>query len=89
MSARTDKIKALLEAAFSPESIEIEDDSHLHAGHAGAKGGAGHYRLTIIAESFAGRHTVARHRLVYAALASMMPGEIHALQINAYTPDEL
>jgi BolA protein len=74
-------------AALAPVTVEIGDDSALHAGHAGARGG-GHYRLTIVADVFAGKNTVGRHRMVYDALGDMMRGEIHALAIRALTAEE-
>ncbi|WP_332673249.1 BolA family protein [Aromatoleum sp.] len=74
--------------ALQPESLEIEDESALHAGHAGARGGGGHYRLTIVAECFEGKNTVARHRLIYGALGEMMRTRVHALAIRALTADE-
>jgi BolA protein len=69
-------------------SIEIIDDSAKHAGHAGAKSGGGHYRLSIVSPRFAGRRTMERHRLVYDALGPLMTREIHALSITAKSPDE-
>lgn len=75
-------------ASLSPTKLEIIDESALHAGHAGAAGGGGHFRLTIVAEAFAGQNTVKRHRMVYAALGEMMSTDIHALAIRALTPDE-
>jgi BolA protein len=75
-------------AALQPSRLEIRDDSAQHAGHEGAKGGGGHYSLTIVSPQFSGKNTVARHRLVYAALGSMMQQQIHALAIRAYAPDE-
>ncbi len=75
-------------AALEPESLEILDESALHAGHEGAKGGGGHYQLTIVSPRFAGQPAMARHRMVYGALAELMPREIHALSIKALTPDE-
>ena len=89
MSERITRIEALLQAALAPESMELIDDSHKHEGHAGARGGAGHYDLTIVSERFTGVTTVARHRLVYDALAEMMPAEIHALSIKACSPEEI
>lgn len=74
-------------AALEAERVEIADESSLHAGHAGAKGG-GHYRLTIVSSQFVGLGTVQRHRLVYAALGTLMQGAIHALSITALTPEE-
>lgn len=75
-------------AAMSPQRLDIQDDSALHAGHAGARSGGGHYRLTIVSEAFAGVRTVARHRMVYEALGDMMKTRIHALAIQAMTAAE-
>jgi len=75
-------------AALQPSRLELTDDSALHAGHEGAKGGGGHYRLTIVSQQFSGKNTVARHRMIYAALGPMMQQQIHALAIRAYAPDE-
>jgi BolA family transcriptional regulator, general stress-responsive regulator len=75
--------------SLQPESLDIVDDSAKHVGHAGAAGGGGHYHLTIVSKQFAGKPQVARHRLVYQALGDMMPRQIHALSITAYTPDQL
>lgn len=85
---RVERMRALLSDALAADSIEIVDDSHLHAGHAGAAGGAGHYRVRVVSARFAGLAPLARHRLVYAALESLMPREIHALSIAALAPDE-
>ena len=74
---------------LSAESVEIEDQSHLHAGHAGAAGGGGHYEVTIVASCFKGLNTLARHRLVYEAVGELMKKEIHALSIQAYSAEEL
>lgn len=76
-------------AQLDPESLEIVDESSRHAGHEGAKGGGGHYRLTIVSRRFAGQPAPARHRMVYDALGALMRKEIHALAINARTPEEL
>ena len=76
-------------ASLDPESIELLDESAAHAGHAGAASGGGHFRLTVVSRRFAGRDKVARHRMIYAALGPLMQREIHALAINALTPDEL
>ena len=75
-------------AALKPSRLELADDSALHAGHEGAKDGGGHYRLTIVSDQFSGKNTVARHRMIYAALGPMMDQQIHALAIRAYAPDE-
>ena len=76
-------------STLQPQSLEIEDESHLHAGHAGASGGGGHYRLHIVATAFAGKNTVARHRLIYDAAGDLMRGAVHALSIRALTPEEV
>jgi BolA family transcriptional regulator, general stress-responsive regulator len=73
-------------AVLAPTHIEIVDDSAQHAGHAGARDGGGHYNLTIESAQFAGQSTLARHRLIYAALADLMQREIHALAIDARVP---
>jgi BolA protein len=75
-------------APLEPLAIDIFDDSALHAGHEGAKSGGGHFRLSIVSPRFAGENTVARHRLVYAALAPLMQQDIHALAIAALAPGE-
>ena len=75
-------------AALEPSRLELTDDSALHAGHEGAKSGGGHYRLTIVSQQFSGKSTVARHRMIYAALGPMMQQQVHALAIRAYAPDE-
>lgn len=85
---RVVRIRELLTAALAPHSLEVNDDSHKHAGHAGARGGQGHFSVDIVSAAFAGRLPLARHRLVYAALGEMMQGDIHALSIKARTPDE-
>jgi len=76
-------------STLQPQSLEIEDESHLHAGHAGARSGGGHYRLHIVAAAFAGKNTVARHRLIYDAAGDLMRGAVHALSIRAFTPEEV
>jgi BolA protein len=73
---------------LAPESLDIEDESAQHAGHEGAKGGGGHYRLRLVSPRFAGQPLQARHRMVYELLAPMMRREIHALAIQAYAPGE-
>lgn len=79
-----DEIRKRLEA-LQPLAVAVEDDSALHAGHAGARSGGGHYRLTIVADAFAGKGTLARHRMIYDALGDLMQGRIHALAIRAQT----
>lgn len=82
-----DAMRASL-AVLEPTVIEIIDDSAKHAGHAGARDGGGHYRLSIVSARFAGCRTMERHRLVYDALGPLMRREIHALGITAKSPDE-
>ena len=77
-----------LHKTFALERLIIEDESHLHAGHAGAASGGGHFKLTIVAPEFKGLTLVARHRAIYAALNRHIPAEIHALTISAMTPEE-
>ncbi|HZX80623.1 MAG TPA: BolA family protein [Lysobacter sp.] len=85
---RVEAIRAALDAAFAPASLEVIDDSHRHAGHAGARDGRGHFRVALVAAGFAGVGPLARHRAVYAALGDLMTTDIHALSIDARTPDE-
>ena len=85
---RVERIRALLTEALAPQSLDVADDSHKHAGHAGARGGQGHFGVDIVSSAFAGKLPLARHRLVYAALGEMMQTDIHALSIRARTPDE-
>ncbi len=75
-------------ASLEPVSLQIEDESHLHAGHAGAAGGASHFRVHIVAACFAGLAPVARHRLVYDRLQDLIPFPIHALAIHAQAPSQ-
>ena len=86
MSERAQCLRERLVREFAPIELVIHDESHLHAGHAGAAGGASHFRVRIVAEAFGGLTPVARHRLVYAALADLIPGEIHALALEALPP---
>ena len=80
--------EASLHQQLQPSHLAIEDESHLHAGHAGAASGGGHFRITLTAPAFTGLSRVARHRLVYEALSAYMPDEIHALAIHALAPNE-
>ena len=88
MSAQTIELLRQRLAVLEPLALTIEDESHLHAGHAGAKDG-GHYKITIVAAAFAGQNTVTRHKAVYAAAGELMRGQIHALGIRALSPDEV
>ena len=80
-SNQISKYEEALKKAILIEDLRIEDESHLHAGHAGAQGGAGHYRIHINSPQFKGLNRVQKHRLVYDALSAWMPHEIHALAI--------
>ncbi len=84
----TDLIKSLLTDALAPEQLDITDDSHAHAGHAGAKSGGGHYYVRITSSAFEGKSLVQRHQLIYQALGDLMKHEIHALGIEAFSPTE-
>lgn len=88
-ATRPERIRALLEAALQPLAIELTDESALHAGHAGAASGGGHYRLRIVSPRFEGLRLVMRHRLVYDSVHDMMHKEIHALAITALAPSEV
>lgn len=84
-----DIITTKLIAAFAPQSLRVEDESHLHEGHAGHRpGGETHYRLYIVADAFRGKSRLERHRLINAALANELAGRVHALAIHAAAPDE-
>ncbi|MBX3642382.1 MAG: BolA family transcriptional regulator [Rubrivivax sp.] len=87
MAVTAEAIAAALQAALQPSQLEVQDDSHLHAGHAGAREGR-HFTVRITSARFAGCNRVARHRLVYDALRLLMPAGIHALAIEAHAPDE-
>jgi stress-induced morphogen len=84
---RIERIRETLEQAFSPSHLEIEDQSHLHAGHAGAREGKGHFKVEIVADAFRDKPLIQRHRLVYDALGELMQSDIHALIIDARPPD--
>jgi BolA protein len=81
-------IRSRLEAAFNPEELDIVDDSRRHAGHAGARDGRGHFQVRILSRQFAGKKTVERHRMIYAALGSLMQTDIHALGLEVLSPDD-
>jgi len=86
---RVERIRERLLDALEPELLEIEDESHLHAGHAGARDGRGHFRVTVVSEAFTGLSRIARHRVVYEAVAALMETDIHALSIQAFAPGEI
>jgi BolA protein len=81
-------IRECLERELAPESLEIIDESASHAGHAGAASGGGHFILHIVTDAFRDKTLIQRHRLIYDALGDIMHREIHALSIQAKTPDE-
>jgi BolA family transcriptional regulator, general stress-responsive regulator len=83
---RAKRLRERLERTFAPTQLHVEDESHLHAGHAGAAGGQSHFRIRIVSESFRGMPPLARHRLVYAALDDLLKSDIHALAIEAVPP---
>ena len=86
---RIARMRARFEQALAPQLCELDDESALHAGHAGAASGGGHYRLRIVSSQFESLRLVMRHRLVYDAVHDMMHAEIHALAITALAPSEL
>lgn len=86
-SERMRVIRERLTEAFAPTSLDIIDDSHKHAGHAGARHG-GHFQVDIVADAFEGKTPVQRHRMIYQALGDYMQTDVHALAIRARTPSE-
>ena len=92
MNITSEQIDKLLRASLAPVALEVQDDSHLHAGHAGAKEGR-HFSVRVVSTRFAGLSRLARHRLVYDSLKVQIEGSaggsIHALAIDARTPNEL
>ncbi|HEY6642928.1 BolA family protein [Povalibacter sp.] len=85
---RAERICAQLRSALHTDAVELIDDSHLHAGHAGARDGRGHFRVRVVSTDFEGLRTVQRHQLVYRSLGDLMHTDIHALGIAAVTPAE-
>ena len=86
MSDRIELIRSALQKALAPSVLDIEDQSHLHVGHVGARDGRGHFHITIQAQAFAGLPLTRRHKLIYAALGELMQTDIHALSISASAP---
>jgi len=84
---RIEQIRARL-AALEPSELVVEDESHRHVGHAGARDGRGHFRVQMVSAAFSGLAPLARHRAVYAALGELMQTDIHALAIEARAPGE-
>ena len=85
---RVEMIREKLSAAFNPTDLDIIDESHKHAGHAGARQG-GHFAITIVSNAFQGKNMIERHRMIYKALGDAMKTDIHALSIQAYSEEEL
>jgi BolA protein len=84
-----DVITEKLTKAFTPERVQVVDESHLHAGHAGHRpGGESHFRVYIVAEAFRGKSRLERHRMINATLVGELQGGVHALAIHASAPDE-
>jgi len=88
MAERRARIEDKLRRELEASEIEVIDESHLHAGHAGAREGAGHFRVRVVSQKFAGLSRVAAQRLVYGILADEMKHEIHALSIDARAPEQ-
>jgi intracellular septation protein len=88
VSTRAQRLRERLESRFAPAQLTVEDESHLHEGHAGAAGGQSHFRIRIVAEAFRDIPSVARHRLIYAAVDDLLKSDIHALAIEALAPDK-
>lgn len=86
--SRVQRLRERLESRFAPAQLTVEDESHLHEGHAGAASGLSHFRIRIVAEAFRGISSVARHQLIYAAVDDLMKTDIHALAIEALPPDK-
>jgi BolA protein len=88
MSDRATVIRQRLQEAFAPATLDIVDESHKHAGHAGARSGGGHFAVYLVSPAFAGKSPIERHRMVYTALGQLMTSDIHALSVKALTPEE-
>jgi len=86
---RVKTIEEKLTETFSPSMLQVKDQSHLHAGHEGARSGGGHFDVRIVSDAFAGKRPLQRHRMIFDALGAMMDSEIHALRITAKSPEEL
>lgn len=86
--SRIDAIRQRLEAQLAPLALDVIDESHKHAGHEGARDGRGHFAVRIVSAAFEGVNLLARHRLVYDALGTLMQSDIHALSLKAQAPSE-
>jgi BolA protein len=88
-SERLQVIRQRIDEALKPEELLVEDEGHLHVGHAGARDGRGHFRVFVVADCFEGLSPLQRHRKIYEALGELMATDIHALAIDAYSSKEL
>jgi BolA protein len=86
--SREEKIRQRLQQAFDPQELSLKNQSHLHAGHEGARSGKGHFDVTIVSHAFAGVSRIKRHQMVYDALSDLLESDIHALRIKAMAPSE-
>ncbi|HUO83332.1 MAG TPA: BolA family protein [Gammaproteobacteria bacterium] len=86
---RIERIRERLKDAFDPPVLEIIDEGHMHVGHAGARDGRGHFRIRVVSSCFQELRLLQRHRMVYAALADLLETDVHALRIEALTPEEV
>lgn len=86
---RVAMIRTRIEAALEPVELEVIDESHLHAGHPGARDGRGHFRVRVVSSAFESQSRIARHRLVYDAMGELMRTDIHALNIEAISANEI
>jgi BolA protein len=86
--SRLERLTERLRSALEPEQLDVIDDSHRHAGHAGAADGRGHFTVLVVSKRFAGLDTLRRHRLVYESVGDLMTTDIHALSIQALAPGE-
>lgn len=86
MAKTGQKIEEILKNTFTPEHLEVEDDSAKHAGHAGARQGGGHYKVTLVSAQFSGKGLVEQHRMVNEALRELFGAEVHALALRTYDP---
>ena len=85
---RAQRIRTLVEQALDAEHVSVVDDSAAHAGHLGAEGGRGHFRIVVVSSRFEGLSRVAAQRLVYAALGELMTTDIHAIEMRTLTPEQ-
>lgn len=87
-STRSERIRERIASTLAAETVEVQDESHLHAGHEGARDGRGHFRVVVVSTAFEGKNRLQRHRMVFEAVGEMLTTDIHALGVQAYTPEE-